>query len=48
MSQENVMSWILDANGARPSEAVMNTQGFNDAFRVCEENSRALLKWRRI
>jgi hypothetical protein len=41
MSQENVMSWILDANGARPSEAVMNTQGFKDAVRVCEENSRA-------
>jgi Swt1-like HEPN len=42
MSEENVMSWILAANGARPSAAIVETQGFREVVRVCEEQSRAV------
>ena len=42
MSEENVMSWILDANGTRPSATVVETQGLREVVRICEEQNRAV------
>lgn len=42
MYEENVMRWILDTHWARPSAAVVETQGFREVVRVCEEQSRAI------